>query len=370
MVSITNVRTSNATLKNGPSGLVAVFVGATSGIGLGTLKAFAKSTQEPTAYVVGRSKKAAAALLDELQKSNPQAKFHFIESEISLIKNVDAVCEEVKSKESKVDILFMSPGYLSFDGRTGESYDAKDLVGVRAEANSPTESPEGIDVPHALRLYSRLRFAYNLMPLLNASNTGARVISVLAGGQEKPLDVDDLEVCNDFTFIKAANNGTTQTTLALEELAKMNPSVTFIHKYPGFVNTGVIDRLLSTAPGLFWYPAAAVRWLVVPIANLFSMSVTEAGERGLFLSTSARYPPSSQTKAEQGYGIVPLPKGAVVAKSSVVHEDGTGNGVYRVGPTDDNAGDDKVLGPYRKDGTSTKVWESITTVWERAVARA
>jgi hypothetical protein len=47
---------------------------------------------------------------------------------------------------------------------------------------------------------------------------------------EKAIDINDLEVRNDFSLAKAASNGTTQTTLAFEELAKSYPSVTFIHK--------------------------------------------------------------------------------------------------------------------------------------------
>jgi NADP-dependent 3-hydroxy acid dehydrogenase YdfG len=95
-------------------------VGATSGIGMGTLKQFTKHAHSPKIYIVGRSKTAAAPLLDELAGSNPQATFVFLETEISLIKKVDEVCEEIKSKEEKLDILFMSPGYLSFDGRNGK----------------------------------------------------------------------------------------------------------------------------------------------------------------------------------------------------------------------------------------------------------
>lgn len=121
MVSIKDVRSSNSILKS-QAPRVAFFVGATSGIGLGTLKQFAKSTNNPKAYIVGRSKKAATPLLDELQKLSPEGTFIFIESEISLIKNVDAVSEEIKSKEKKLDLLFLSPGYLSFDGRMGKSF--------------------------------------------------------------------------------------------------------------------------------------------------------------------------------------------------------------------------------------------------------
>jgi short-subunit dehydrogenase len=122
MVKIQDVRKSNLAFKlsGHASNLVAVFVGATSGIGMGTLKQFAKYAEKPKVYVIGRSKSSATALLNELQASNPEGKFEFIETEISLIKNVYAVCDEIKSKETKVDILFLSPGYLSFGGRLGE----------------------------------------------------------------------------------------------------------------------------------------------------------------------------------------------------------------------------------------------------------
>jgi NAD(P)-dependent dehydrogenase (short-subunit alcohol dehydrogenase family) len=227
MVNIQDIRKSNLAFKlsGHASGSIAVFVGATSGIGMGTLKQYAKYAQGGKAYIVGRSKRAAEPLLNELKTSNPQGTFEFIETEISLIKNVDLACDEIKSKEKKVDILFMSVGFLSAGGRIG-------LLSIsvhRNGANRASESAEGIDVPHALRYYSRLRFAYDLLPLLSESPS-PRVISILAGGKESAIDLNDLEVHNDFSMVKAAANGTTQTTLAFEELAKTHPSISFIRK--------------------------------------------------------------------------------------------------------------------------------------------
>lgn len=86
---------------------------------MGTLKQFAKHARAPKVYIIGRSKKSATNLLEELTLSNPDGIFEFIETEISLIKNVDLACEEIKSKEKKVDILFLSAGFLSWDGRNG-----------------------------------------------------------------------------------------------------------------------------------------------------------------------------------------------------------------------------------------------------------
>jgi len=280
-----------------------------------------------------------------LEASNPEATINFIETEVSLIKNVDSATNEIKSKEKKVDVLHVSPGYLSFGGRL--------------------DSSEGIDIPHALRYYSRLRFVYNLLPLLHASSN-PRVISILAAGMEKPIDVTNLELKRDFNTQTAMFNGTTQTTLALEELAKSNPDITFIHKYPGFVDTSVLHTLLTTAKGIYVLPALFADWFIVPVVNLFAMSVDEAGERGLFLATSARYPPS---KPKGEFVGTPLPKGVEVAKSSV-EVDGVPNGVYRLGRKDDSAPEAEILPVYRKDGTETIVWEETLKVWERALERS
>lgn len=120
MVKIQDIRRSNSKFKaTGERGLIAVFVGATSGIGLGTLKQFAKHATAPKVYIFGRSKKAASSLLEELQSLNPDGTFIFMETEVSLIKNVDIACAEIKSRERKIDVLFLSPGYLTLEGRNG-----------------------------------------------------------------------------------------------------------------------------------------------------------------------------------------------------------------------------------------------------------
>jgi len=227
------------------------------------------------------------------------------------------------------------------------------------------ESSEGIDIPHALRYYSRLRFAYDLLPLLAASPV-PRVISILAGGKESAIDLDDLEVKKDFSTFKAAANGTTQTTLALEELAKSYPSITFIHKYPGLVNTGAVDRMMTTATGIYSVPANIARWTILPLINLFSTSVDEAGERGLFIATSARYPPANPKTEVVG---IPLPQGVKVARSSIVESDG-GNGVYRLGADDESAEESSVLPGYRSDNAGVTVWEKTQAVWDRALERS
>ena len=121
MVSLNAITTSNATLLNAPKPLTAVFVGATSGIGLATLKAFALSHALPKAYIIGRSASQFQTHLDEIQHSNPKGKFSFIEAEVSLMREVDRVCENIKKKEESFDALWLSCGVLKFGERDGMS---------------------------------------------------------------------------------------------------------------------------------------------------------------------------------------------------------------------------------------------------------
>jgi NADP-dependent 3-hydroxy acid dehydrogenase YdfG len=119
MVWLKDIRLSNDAFKASKKHVVALFVGGTSGIGKGTLIQLAKHAPAPTVYIVGRSKKSTTPLLEELKSLNPEAHFIFLETEVSLIKNVDAVCKEIRANETKLDLLCMSAGYLSLDGRKG-----------------------------------------------------------------------------------------------------------------------------------------------------------------------------------------------------------------------------------------------------------
>lgn len=117
MVNLKEVRISNRSLQALPPGLVAVFAGATDGIGLGTLRQFAKYVNGPIAFIIGRSEAKAEHIIHDLKKLNPMGNFHFIEGQVSLIHEIDRVAEEIKRLAIHVDMLFMSPGYLTFENK-------------------------------------------------------------------------------------------------------------------------------------------------------------------------------------------------------------------------------------------------------------
>ena len=115
MVNYTDVKKSNSEIsKTLPEGLVAVFIGATNGIGEYTLKEFARQAKSPRVYFIGRSKEAGTRIQQECSKLNPAGSFTFISRDTSLLKNVDELCHEIKAKEKAINLLFLSIGTLDF----------------------------------------------------------------------------------------------------------------------------------------------------------------------------------------------------------------------------------------------------------------
>jgi NAD(P)-dependent dehydrogenase (short-subunit alcohol dehydrogenase family) len=97
-------------------GFVAVFVGATRGIGLATLKALTQTLERPRFYVIGRSQAKFEPELTALRECNADAEIRFVEGKISLLHEVDDVCNRILQIEPHLDLLYMSPGSLAFGG--------------------------------------------------------------------------------------------------------------------------------------------------------------------------------------------------------------------------------------------------------------
>ena len=94
-------------------------MGGTSGIGETTAREFVRHTVQPRVYLVGRNEPEASRIITDLQAINPQGKISFLKSDVSLLRSVDTTCDEIKAKEEKINLLFMSPGIMTLKGRDG-----------------------------------------------------------------------------------------------------------------------------------------------------------------------------------------------------------------------------------------------------------
>lgn len=115
MVELDKVRFSNQQVATAlPFGLVAVYVGATNGIGELAMKGLVKYSVRPRVYFVGRSQEAADRITSELKGLNPTGQYTFIKGDVSLLNGVDEVCRQIMAKETTINVLVLSQGSMEF----------------------------------------------------------------------------------------------------------------------------------------------------------------------------------------------------------------------------------------------------------------
>ncbi|KAL9129566.1 MAG: hypothetical protein Q9175_007263 [Cornicularia normoerica] len=332
MVSLTDVQSSNARIPSAlPPGLVAVFVGATSGVGEVSLKQFAKHARQPRVYFVGRSQEAGDRIAAECEALNSEGKYIFVKADTSLIRTVDDVCSDIKSKETAVNLLYLSTGALVM-----------------------TETSEGLQVGTALITYSRNRFIVNLLPLLQQATALRRVVNAFAAGKEGPISIDDFQG-RKVPLLSARGHGSSLVTLSLEALAKKAPDVTFIHNFPGPFKS----NLLRGGQGAAIFVLKVVSTLTSPMLTWYSGQ--ECGERHLFLATSARFPARSNRDLTSG---VPLTGEVAVARGT---NGESGSGVYSVDLAGESSGPEveELLAKFRKEGVVEKFWKHTEDEFRR-----
>lgn len=335
MVSPATIKKAIADLKStGPAGLTALVAGGTSGIGKGFLYKLAEHTTSPKIYIVGRSESTLNTIISDLKTVNPEGTYiPILSGDLTLVNQVSKATAQIISQESsKIDILFLSQGFLTLRGRD--------------------ETPEGLDKITAIRYYGRLRFILDLLPLLEKSPNSPRVISVLNGGGEGKVIPEDLGLKDpkNTGAITSINAVTTYVTLTLERLARDHPRVSFIHAHPGVVRTNIFNAE-------HFHPAFAfvMNKVIGPtLLRLVTISPEESGERFLYEATSGRFPSAEGAKGREKDGDV------------AVGTDGRkGSGAYIVTGKCEAVLNQGVLKPLRDNGVHEKIWDYTVGELER-----
>ena len=268
------------------------------------------------------------------------------------------MCREIKEKEKVVNLLFMSAGVIDLS-KTRELSSSQGS-GLRLKYKLLMKwkgTDEKLDLTLALTIYSRTRFIVNLLPLLKAAEGLRRVVTVFAGTKEGPLLKDDLG-CADVSLLNIRNirgHMCSMIDLILEEIAREAPGVSFIHDYPGFVDTGIFDKTEGVLAKVLrgW---GKVTDVLVRSKKERYIPIEECGERHLFLATSARFEP-----ADGGECGVPCDERARGSRGEV------GGGVYVVDENLESAGTDVelLLKGMRRDGMGELVWKHVQDEFER-----
>lgn len=320
MVSLKEIQTSNSKIDESNIPQISVFAGGTSGIGRLTLSELVKTGLKTKIYLIGRASSAARtqSLISELQTLNRKVDIIWLEGEVSLLADVKRICSDIEAKESRLDLLYLSAGYPPWSGRR--------------------ETSEGIEISQSLQYYSRVAFITRLLPLLRQSPE-ARVVSVLGGGMERAnIDVEDLALKKPGAFggIRSELHVIAMNTMTMEKLADDEKSITFIHAFPGQVNTGNLRADLSPGSVQAWL----VKLLVEPLIRIIGFSDKESGERNLFICTSDMF---------GGNGV------SAELKPGVNTRENTGPGLFLVNQRCDSVPNKKVIENLRARA-QRKIW--------------
>jgi len=342
MVQLDIVRSHNAAIFQNQH-TVAVFAGATSGLGEATLRSLASSHGKQGKglrfYVVGRKKASFDRVVADCKRLCPAGQFCFIQAtDLALLQDVDKACAEITKQEqenatgepARVDLLCMSQGDFTFSPHQ--------------------DTKEGIEFRFSLLYYSRMKFIVNLMPLLQASRRPAHVISVFAAGGEGNLYLDDLSLRDPKHHGMAATRSHVAYlhTFFMEYLATQHPGrLSLVHVFPGLVMTPAFKN-----PGV---PVAmkAVFTLFNPIIRLLTTPLAEAGDRILFLASPDRFPAKQTTEINSKSSVptVPGPKVDMVTGSDGV----MGGGAYSVDIKGNPVKNEQSYKNYRGQGVGEKL---------------
>ena len=199
-----------------------------------------------------------------------------------------------------------------------------------------------------------MRFIKNLLPLLQRAPALRRVLTVAGGGVEGPLDSTDFSALR-VPLLAMRGHLCTLISLGLEAAAKNAPDVTFVHDYPGTVDTALSTRMEGIKGVIIRaYIYFLGRWVCVPIE--------ESGERHLYLMTSARYPPLNSGTSRDFE--VPLSDGVEVSRGS---NGQVGSGVYSVGWDGESLSlaAQNMLAGYREQGMVEEIWQHTESEFQR-----
>ncbi|KAI0172884.1 NAD(P)-binding protein [Hypoxylon sp. FL1284] len=321
MVKLDIIQSANAALADAAKTFTAVVAGGTAGIGEATVRAiaaaFAHRGSGVRVHIVGRNKDAASKIIADCEIVCPGGSFRFHKGDLSLLRDVDNVCNDITRVEREEAEKIGTPAKIDF------------LVCCQGILSTKFEDTvEGLDKYVSLFYYSRMRFIDRLLPLLTASPLAGHVVSVLNAGVQSAPILDDLTLHNprNQNIQSAFPHLVGMTNAFMERIALENPGkIALSHYYPGLVPTG------SGSSGNFpWWLKFLVVWVVDPLLRPFGVPLEKCGQHVLFMASPTRFP------ARRAHGGAPGNNTRVAIKyidgleAAKGMDEAVGSGAYRV----------------------------------------
>lgn len=188
---------------------------------------------------------------------------------------------------------------------------------------------------------------------MRAATGPRRVVSILTGTKEGEIFLDDFQGWNDgpTDLFKQRRHSSSIATLTLAHFARLAPTISFVHDFPGNVKSNIGRDTTGVLRGVL-----ALFNLLGPLVRI---PERESGERHVYFATSSAFP-----AAEGDEHAVALIDSAKVAEGI---DGAVGTGVYTADQYNDTAFPQvqELLTKYKDEGMIEKIWTTLDGEFNR-----
>ena len=229
-----------------------IITGATDGIGLAAAKVIASKNYR--IGLVGRNPEKGKIAIETIQSLTGNENLDFLQCDLSSVKNIKQLSDEIKSRYSKIDVLLNNAG----------------------GANKTKQiTSEGLEKTFATNQMNYFVLSTELIDIISESNDG-RIINVASNAHiGAEVDYENINSEKNFSAWSSYCVSKLMNIMLTYKMAAMQDKVCVNALHPGFVDTNIAGN-----------EGNLIKYFVKFGAKLFARTVDNGADSSIYLSTS------------------------------------------------------------------------------------
>ena len=229
-----------------------IITGATDGIGLAAAKEVSKKGYH--IGLVGRNPEKGKKAIETIISYSGNENLDFFECDLSLVKNVKSLSEQIKQKYNKVDVLLNNAGGAN----------KKKII-----------TSEGLEKTFATNQMNYFVLSTELLNIISESNDG-RIVNVASNAHiGAEVDYGNINSEKSFSAWTSYCVSKLMNIMFTYQLSLMQDKVSINVLHPGFVDTNIAGN-----------EGNLIKYVVKFGAKMFARTVDNGADSSIYLSTS------------------------------------------------------------------------------------
>lgn len=229
-----------------------IITGATDGIGLAAAKSIASKGYK--IGLVGRNPDKGKKAIDEIIAHSGNKNLDFFECDLSLVKNVKSLADQIKQQYSNIDILLNNAG------------------GANKTKNITSE---GLEKTFSTNQMNYFVLSTELLNIISESDDG-RIVNVASNAHiGAEVDYANINCEKSFSAWTSYCVSKLMNIMFTYQLASMQDKVSVNVLHPGFVDTNIAGN-----------EGNLIKYIVKFGAKMFARTVDNGADSSIYLSTS------------------------------------------------------------------------------------